>query len=80
MLLFMCDYADFYAPVCPFMPTFMLQIMPIRLNYAKYAQIMQIMLKLCRHAKLCNYAKLCSPARRVERGAATGLPPTILVI
>ena len=71
MLLFLCDYAIFYAPI---MPLYAHIYAP---NYADYAQIMQIMLKLCLimpimpkyavYAKLCNYAKLC-PSARARRG------------
>ena len=45
MLLFLCDYAIFYAPI---MPLYAHIYAP---NYADYAQIMQIMLKLC---QLCQ--------------------------
>ena len=71
MLLFLCGYAIFYAPI---MPLYAHIYAP---NYADYAQIMQIMLKLCLimpimpkyavYAKLCNYAKLC-PSARARRG------------
>ena len=48
MLLFLCDYAIFYAPI---MPLYAHIYAP---NYADYAQIMQ----LC--SNYANYAKICS--------------------
>ena len=54
MLLFLCDYAIFYAPI---MPLYAHIYAP---NYADYAQIMQIMLKLCQLCQnmqfMLNYA------------------------
>ena len=71
MLLFLCDYAIFYAPIMPlyahiYAPNYAdyAQIMPIMLDHA---QIMPIMPKYAVYAKLCNYAKLC-PSARARRG------------
>ena len=87
MLLFLCDYAIFYAPI---MPLYAHIYAP---NYADYAQIIQIMLKLCLimsimpkyavYAKLCNYAKLCPPSHgdargdSIERLVSQGLMPGV---
>ena len=74
MLLFLCDYAIFYAPI---MPLYAHIYAP---NYADYAQIMQIMLKLCQLCQnmqfMLNYAIMLNYARRLARGggAASGPP------
>ena len=73
MLLFLCDYAICYAPIMPFYAHIYAPNLPIMLDYANYAQIMLIMLKLCHYAKLCNYAKLCSSTCGAP---ARGPPPS----
>ena len=62
MLLFTCDYAIFYAPI---MLNYAHNYAP---NYADYAKIMPIMLKLCQLCKIMQfmltYAIMLNYARR----------------
>ena len=68
MLLFMCDYAIYYAPIMPYYARIYAP------NYANYAKLCSVMLNYARlcysyatvlldHVKLCsimlNYARLC---------------------
>ena len=64
MLLFTCDYAIFYAPI---MLNYARNYAP---NYADYAKIMPIMLKLCQLCKIMQfmltYAIMLNYAREGE--------------